>query len=54
MPMKQVNTPPIRKLIFRGQRLEKSFAGDTTLAPMLTFRVASNIANKETITATGE
>ena len=41
IPMKQVITPPMRKLIFRGQRLEKSLAGETTLAPMLTLSVAS-------------
>ena len=54
MPMKQVMTPPVRKLIPRGHRFEKSFAGETTFAPMLTFSVASRIATSEITTATGE
>ena len=40
--------------MLRGHRLEKSFAGETTLAPILTFSVASRIANSEMMTATGE
>ena len=52
--MKQVITPPIRKLIFLGHKLEKSLAGETTFAPIFTFNVASKIANNEMTTATGE
>ncbi len=33
--------PPVRKLMSRGARLEKSFDGETTLAAMFTFRVAT-------------
>ena len=54
IPMKQVITPPILKLIRRGHRFEKSFAGETTFAPMFTFNVASRMAIKDTTTATGE
>src|SRR5437763_15926239 len=54
MPIKQVIMPPVRKLIRRGHRLEKSFAGETTLAPMFTLSVASRIAINEITTATGE
>ena len=53
-PMMQVIRPPILKLIRRGQRLEKSLAGETTLAPMLILRRARRIAIKEMTTATGE
>jgi len=49
IPMKQVRMPPVRKLIFLGHRFEKSFAGETTFAPMLTFNVASRIAMSEII-----
>ena len=52
--MKQVITPPVRKLIRLGHKFEKSFAGDTTLAPMFTFKVASRIAINEITTAMGE
>src|SRR6516225_4413792 len=54
IPMKQVITPPILKEMRRGQRLEKSLAGETTFAPILTFNVARRIASKEIITAAGE
>ncbi len=54
IPMKQVIMPPVRKLIFRGHRFEKSLAGETTLAPIFTFNVASRIASSEITTATGE
>ena len=54
MPMKQVMMPPVRKLIPRGHRLEKSLAGETTLAPILTLSVANRIATSEITTATGE
>src|SRR5713226_9539350 len=53
-PMKQVMTPPVLNEILRGQRLEKSLAGETTLAPIFTFNVASRMANNEITTATGE
>ena len=40
-PMKQVIIPPVRKLIRDGHRFEKSLAGETTFAPMLTTALAS-------------
>jgi hypothetical protein len=43
----------VRKLTLRGHKLEKSFAGETTLAPIFTFSVASKIASNEITTATG-
>ena len=51
--MKQVITPPILKLIFRGYRLEKSLAGETTFAATFTFSVANSNANIATTTAIG-
>src|SRR5262249_31816785 len=53
-PMKQVITPPSLNEIFFGQRLEKSLAGGTTLAPMFTLRVARRIASSEIAPATGQ
>jgi len=44
IPIKQVITPPVLKLILRGHRLEKSFAGETTLAPM--FHIQSGQQNR--------
>ena len=38
--MMPVMIPPMRKLIWRGARLAKSFAGETTLAAMLVASVA--------------
>ena len=38
--MMPVMMPPVRKLIRRGARLAKSFAGETTLAAMLVESVA--------------
>ena len=40
-----VISPPVRKEIRRGQRLEKSLAGLTTLAAMLVASVARQSAN---------
>jgi hypothetical protein len=40
MPMIPVMKPPVRKEIFLGQRLAKSFAGLTTLAAMFVASVA--------------
>ena len=37
-------SPPVRKEISRGLRLEKSFEGETTLAATLVFSVAINSA----------
>src|SRR5205085_10949336 len=53
-PTKHVITPPSLKEIRFGQRLEKSLAGETTFAPMLTFNVASKTASREITTATAE
>ena len=53
MPMKQVITPPVRKLIPRGQRFEKSLAGETTFAATLTARVATTTENIATPTTRG-
>ncbi len=36
--------PPILKLIRRGHRFEKSFAGETTLAATFTFSVVDETA----------
>jgi hypothetical protein len=41
MPTRPVMRPPRLKLILPGQRLEKSLAGETTLAAMLTEMVAT-------------
>src|SRR4029453_865546 len=54
IPRKQVITPPVLNDIRRGHRFEKSFAGDTTFAPIFTFSVASKIASKDNTTANGE
>src|SRR5215467_1905463 len=43
-PMRQVITPPVLKLIRRGYKFEKSFAGDTIFAATFTFNVASTNA----------
>src|SRR3954470_22411286 len=53
-PAKQVITPPTLKVIRFGHKLEKSLAGETTFAPIFTFRVASRRARREITTATGE
>src|ERR1019366_6593741 len=45
--------PPVRKLIKRGERFEKSFDGETRFAATLTFSVASSNANIAITTATG-
>src|SRR2546425_7634897 len=44
MPTAQVMRPPARKLMRRGERFEKSFAGETTLAATLTLSVAMSSA----------
>src|SRR5690348_8292485 len=43
-PIIAVMTPPVRKLIKRGMRLEKSLEELTTLAPIFTLRVATSKA----------
>ena len=45
MPIRPVTRPPVRKLIQRGNALEKSFAGLTTLAAMFTDSVATTMVN---------
>ena len=47
MPMMPVIRPPVLKLIARGKALAKSFAGETTLAAMLTASVATTAVNIE-------
>src|SRR5438105_15539665 len=42
--MQPVISPPVRKEIRRGLRLEKSLAGETTLAATFVVRVAIRIA----------
>ena len=49
MPSTPVITPPILKLISRGARLAKSFAGLTTFAAMFTEMVATATPNSATI-----
>ena len=39
--------PPVLKLISRGNAFAKSFAGETTLAAMLTASVATTTVNIE-------
>ena len=46
--------PPVLKLISRGNALAKSFAGDTTLAAMLTASVATTAVNIEIAITSGE
>src|SRR4029077_15266596 len=53
MPMAQVMRPPVRKLMRRGERFEKSLAGETTLAATLTLRVAMSKAIMARTTAQG-
>src|SRR2546426_10640592 len=53
MPMAQVIRPPVRKLMRRGERLEKSLAGETTLAATLTLSVAISKAIIARTTAKG-
>src|SRR5207237_8498989 len=53
MPMAQVMRPPVRKLMRRGERFEKSLAGETTLAATLTLRVAISKAIIARTTAKG-
>ncbi len=48
-----VTSPPVRKLICRGNAFAKSLAGETTLAAMLTARVATTAVNIDTATMTG-
>jgi hypothetical protein len=45
MPRTPVIRPPVRKEIFRGQALEKSYDGLTMLAATLTDRVATARVN---------
>ena len=45
-----VMSPPVLKEIQRGKALAKSFAGETTLAAMLTASVATTTVNIETAT----
>jgi hypothetical protein len=53
MPMTPVISPPVRKEIQRGARLEKSLAGLTTLAAILVAKVAMQSASIATISTTG-
>src|SRR5260370_28921786 len=53
MTMAQLRRPPVRKLMRRGERLEKSFAGETTLAATLTLSVAMSNAIMARTTANG-
>ena len=48
-----VISPPVLKRIQRGKALEKSLAGETTLAAMLTASVATTAVNIEIATTTG-
>ncbi len=52
-PRNPVINPPVRKLISRGYRFEKSFDGDTTFAPIFTFSVATSTAISATNATTG-
>src|SRR5260370_366192 len=52
-PTTAVMRPPVRKLMRRGERLEKSLAGETTLAATLTVRVAMSKAIIAKTTAKG-
>src|SRR5439155_16980441 len=54
MPSTPVISPPVLKLMNRGNALAKSLAGDTTLAAMLTATVATTTVNIETATTTGD
>src|ERR1700693_2646131 len=47
MPRIPVIRPPVLKLIHLGKALAKSFAGETTLAAMLTASVATAAVNLE-------
>src|ERR1700747_1351080 len=53
MPIAQVIRPPVRKLMRRGERFEKSLAGETTLAATLTLSVAISKAIMARTTAKG-
>ena len=46
-------SPPVRKLMRFGARLEKSLEGETTLAPMFTFNVATRRATSASMAAKG-
>ena len=48
--MTPVINPPVRNEISRGKALAKSLAGETTLAAMLTARVATTAVNIEIAT----
>src|SRR5690606_3114397 len=50
MPMMPVMRPPVLKSMRRGHMLAKSFAGETTLAAMLTEMVATMTVNIEMAT----
>jgi len=51
MPMRPVRRPPVRKEIQRGNALEKSLAGLTTLAAMFTDKVATTMVNMAAATS---
>src|SRR5712671_1348378 len=53
MPMMPVMRPPMRNVIFDGQRFEKSLAGLTTLAARFVASVARHNANNETASTSG-
>ena len=53
MPRMPVISPPVLKLIARGNALAKSLAGDTTLAAMFTASVATTTVNIEMATTSG-
>ena len=53
-PSSPVISPPVLKLMYFGKALAKSFAGETTLAAMLTAMVATTTVNIAIATITGE
>src|SRR3954468_3573413 len=53
IPMMPVISPPVRNEIHFGNALAKSFAGDTTLAAMLTASVATTTVNIEIAITSG-
>ena len=52
-PTMPVMSPPVLNEIQRGKALAKSFAGETTLAAMLTASVATTTVNIEMATTNG-
>src|ERR1022692_1989016 len=54
IPMTPVMNPPARNEILLGERWEKSFAGETTLAAMFVASVAMHRASIATMRTAGE